>query len=109
MMNDTNKKKSENFCAVRATLDMIGGKWKLPIISQLQQHEHLRFKDLNQKITGITNRMLSKDLKDLEQHALVTRTIYPEVPPRVEYALTEKGRSLRSLIQEIKKWGQEHG
>lgn len=87
---------------------MIGGKWKLPIIAMLQDGT-FRFKELLTAIDGITGRMLSKDLKDLEAHGLLTRTVYPEVPPRVEYALTDKGQSLKELVQAIKAWGEKHG
>ena len=101
------KKNRNKFCAVLDTLDIIGGKWKLPIISQLQDGTK-RFKELEHGIEGITARMLSKDLKELEAYKIVNRKIYAEVPPRVEYSLTNKGKSLKSLILEIKNWGNQY-
>lgn len=101
------KKNRKNFCPVLFTLDLIGGKWKIPIIASLQSGTK-RFKELEQSIEGITARMLIKELKDLEENNLVVRQAYAEVPPRVEYSLTESGRSLRHLVSEIKKWGNTH-
>jgi DNA-binding HxlR family transcriptional regulator len=98
------KKNRKNSCPVIHTLDLIGGKWKLPIISQLQNGTR-RFSELEKGIEGITARMLIKELKDLEENGLVHRKVYAEVPPRVEYSLTDTGRTLKGLIIEIKKWG----
>ena len=99
------KKNRKNFCPVFHTLDLIGGKWKIPIISHLQNGGTLRFKELENRIEGITSRMLVKELRHLEEHKLVERKIYAEIPPKVEYSLTDAGRSLKHLISEIKKWG----
>ena len=101
------KKNRKNFCPVLFTIDLIGGKWKIPIIAQLQTGTK-RFKELEKGIEGITARMLIKELKDLEENNLVTRKVYAEVPPKVEYTLTESGRNLKPLIGEIKKWGNKH-
>jgi DNA-binding HxlR family transcriptional regulator len=101
------KKNRENFCPVLHTIDVIGGKWKLPIIAQLNTGTK-RFKELEKGIEGITARMLIKELRDLEKNKLVRREVFAEVPPRVEYTLTESGRSLKPLISEIKKWGNLH-
>jgi DNA-binding HxlR family transcriptional regulator len=101
------KKNRNNFCAVLFTLDLIGGKWKIPIIAQLLSGTK-RFKELERGIEGITARMLVKELKDLEAFNLVTRQVFAEVPPKVEYTLTPSGKNLKQLIAEIKKWGNAH-
>lgn len=103
----TSKKIRKNFCPVRYTLDLIGGKWKIPIIAQLQSGTK-RFKDLLSAIEGITPRMLAKELKDLEANQLITRKVYAEVPPKVEYTITESGKLLKPVVAEIKKWGNQH-
>lgn len=102
------KKDRKKFCPVFHTLDLIGGKWKIPIISHLQSGGTLRFKELENRIEGITSRMLVKELRHLEEHKLVERKIYAEIPPKVEYTLTEAGQSLKHLISEIKKWGNSN-
>jgi DNA-binding HxlR family transcriptional regulator len=101
------KKNRKNFCPVLFTLDLIGGKWKIPIIAQLQVGTK-RFKELEKGIEGITARMLIKELKDLEENNLVLRQVYAQVPPKVEYSLTQSGKNLKPLIGEIKKWGNSH-
>jgi len=101
------KKNRNNFCPVLFTLDLIGGKWKIPIIAQLQSGTK-RFNELQKGIEGITARMLVKELKDLEVNSLVTRQVFAEVPPKVEYTLTQSGKNLKPLIGEIKKWGNSH-
>lgn len=101
------KKNRKNFCPVLYTLDLIGGKWKIPIIAQLMGGTK-RFKEIEKSIEGITARMLIKELKDLEENQLVIRKVYAEVPPKVEYSLTESGKNLKALIAEINKWGNTH-
>ena len=103
----TMKKNRKNFCPVQYTLDLIGGKWKLPIIATLESGTK-RFKELERNIEGITARMLVKELKDLEENGLVTRQVFAEVPPKVEYTLTDSARNLKPLVAEIKKWGNKH-
>lgn len=103
----TSKKVRKNFCPVLYTLDLIGGKWKIPIIAQLQSGTK-RFKDLLTGIEGITPRMLVKELKDLEANNLISRKVYAEVPPKVEYTITESGKRLKPVVAEIKKWGNQH-
>ena len=79
------KKFRENFCPILHTLDVIGGKWKLPLIAKLCTLGTMRFKELERSIEGITPRMLAKELQELERKGLVTRSVFAEVPPRVEY------------------------
>jgi DNA-binding HxlR family transcriptional regulator len=94
-------------CPVEVTLDLIDGKWKGVILYHLQQGR-LRFGELRKRMPGITQRMLTKQLRALEDDALVTRTVFAEVPPRVEYELSELGLMLRPVIDALKKWGDEH-
>lgn len=101
------KKKYGHGCPVRHTLDLIGGKWKLPIISLLSQGT-LRFTEIERALTGISARMLIKELKELESHALLTRTVFAAVPLRVEYTLTDAGHSLGPMLGVMHEWGSQH-
>jgi len=94
-------------CAVEVTLGLIDGKWKGVILFHLQEGL-LRFGELRLKMPGITQRMLTKQLRALEEDGLITRTVYPEVPPRVEYALSQTGQRLRPVIDALRAWGIEH-
>ncbi|MEM7800837.1 MAG: helix-turn-helix domain-containing protein [Chloroflexota bacterium] len=92
---------------VRDVIDLIGGKWKLPIIIALSFGNH-RFKELERQLERISPRMLSKELKDLEANGLVKRTVYDTTPVTVEYSLTEYSRSLDSVINVMREWGLAH-
>jgi len=92
---------------VRDALDFLSGKWKLPIIISLS-FGNKRFKELSADVQGITDKMLSKELRDLEQNQLVKRTVYDSVPVRVEYSLTDYGSSLDKVIVELRSWGVQH-
>jgi len=92
-------------CPVAATLDLIDGKWKGVILYHLLGGPK-RFNQLKRELTTITQRMLTKQLRELEEAGLISRTIYPQVPPRVDYALTEEGRSLEPVILALKQWGE---
>jgi DNA-binding HxlR family transcriptional regulator len=94
-------------CHVEVTLDLIDGKWKGVILYHLQDGR-LRFGELRKKMPGITQRMLTKQLRALEEDDLVIRTVFAEVPPRVEYALSDTGLRLRPVIDALKRWGEEH-
>ena len=94
-------------CPVEATLDLIDGKWKGVILFHLQSGR-LRFGELRRKMPGITQRMLTKQLRALEEDGLVRREVFAEVPPRVEYELSEMGESLRPVIDALKRWAEEH-
>ncbi len=94
-------------CAVEATLDLIDGKWKGVILYHLQTGTQ-RFGELRKRMPGITQRMLTKQLRALEEDNLVVRTVYAEVPPRVEYRLSEVGESLRPVIDILKLWGETY-
>lgn len=91
-------------CPVEATLDVIGGKWKGVILYNLA--ETRRFNELQRLIPGVNRRMLTLQLRELEHDGLVYREVYREVPPKVEYSLTEFGRTLSPLILQMRDWGQ---
>jgi DNA-binding HxlR family transcriptional regulator len=94
-------------CPVEATLELIGGKWKGIVLYYLLDGR-LRFSELKREIGCVTQRMLTKQLRELEADGLLTRTVHAEVPPRVEYELTEAGESLRPILGYLKDWGEEH-
>jgi DNA-binding HxlR family transcriptional regulator len=94
-------------CAVEATLDLIDGKWKGVILFHLQGGTQ-RFGELRKRMPGITQRMLTKQLRALEDDNLIIRKVYAEVPPRVEYRLSEIGESLRPVIDTLRAWGESH-
>jgi DNA-binding HxlR family transcriptional regulator len=89
-------------------LAVLTGKWKGEILWQLVQRKH-RFGELRQSIPGVTQHMLTTQLRDLEANGLVKRTVYPEVPPRVEYEITASALALKPVFDELFRWSQEHG
>lgn len=96
-------------CVVDAALDLIGGKWKGVIIYKLLAvGDGLRFNALRRAVGDITQRMLTKQLRELEDAGLVSRTVYAEVPPRVEYRLTAAGADLAPVVVALKAWGERH-
>jgi DNA-binding HxlR family transcriptional regulator len=92
---------------VRDALDILSGKWKLPIIIALS-FGNRRFSQLAKQIPGITDKMLSKELRDLEMNELVKRTVYDTLPVIVEYSMTPYGKTLENLIEELQAWGLQH-
>lgn len=97
----------EEILALHATLGILSGKWKMQIIALLC-HGEFRYSELKAAMPKITPRMLSKELKDLEQHRLITRTVYDTTPVQVTYQLAEYGESLVPIIIEMTKWGLAH-
>ena len=95
---------SKSGCAVEVTLSVMGGTWK-PIILFHLLHGKKRFSELSRNIGGITQRMLTLQLRELEDAGIVVRTVYAEVPPRVDYELTELGRSLQPVLIAMRNWG----
>ncbi|MFJ8696864.1 winged helix-turn-helix transcriptional regulator [Streptomyces roseolilacinus] len=93
------------YCAIEFTMEVLGGRWKLAILKQLVPGTR-RFGELRRAMPTITQRMLTRQLRELEADGLVTRTVFREVPPRVEYTLTDVGRSLDSLTDQLDKWGR---
>lgn len=91
-------------CAVEVTLSVIGGKWKLLVLGHLNRGVS-RFGQLRRAIPGITQTMLTQQLRELEEDGIVSRVIFPEIPPRVEYTVTEFGKTLDSVIAAMETWG----
>jgi DNA-binding HxlR family transcriptional regulator len=94
-------------CPVEAAVDVFGGKWKALILWWLQQRTW-RFAELRRQIPGITEKMLTQQLRELERDGIVDRRVYPTVPPKVEYSLTAYGRSLKRALRAICDWGRNH-
>lgn len=94
-------------CPTRRALDRIGDKWSVLIVNLLQKRT-MRFAELRRAIDGISQKMLTQTLRSLERDGLVKRTVYPEVPPRVEYRLTPVGRTLIEPISSVVRWTEEH-
>ncbi len=95
-------------CPVRYSLDIVGGKWKLPILCMLASGEPTRYSAIKRKLGDVTNMMLSQSLKELEATGMVYREQYNEVPPRVEYTLTEKGTSMVPILVQLGAWGMQN-
>ncbi|MBG9930899.1 hypothetical protein ABD94_07900 [Bacillus aryabhattai] len=87
---------------------MVGGKYKLVILYQLATHEVRRFNELRRELPNITPRTLTRQLRELESDGLINRQVYPEIPPKVEYSLSETGKSLNSILLQIENWGLKH-
>lgn len=94
-------------CPVATTVQLIGNKWKLLIIRNLLQRPW-RFNELQRNLEGISQKVLTDSLRSMEADGIITRTVYPEVPPRVEYALSELGESLKPVLDAMKAWGEDY-
>lgn len=119
MKNDTNidnqevgsEKKmvfDEKSCPVTATMQVLGGKWKAILINAIYHTSPARFGELKRSIKGITQSMLTQQLRELEDDGIISRKIYAEIPPKVEYTLTEFGLTLSPIMQSMAKWGEEY-
>ncbi len=97
----------ENVCPIIYALGIIGGKWKLPILWHLADQKTVRYNELKRSVKGVTNMMLTKCLKELEKNGLVLRVQHQEIPPRVEYSLTERGARLLPALRKLHSWGEE--
>lgn len=95
--------------AMTDILNRIGDKWTVMVVGILSRNGVMRFNELKRTINGVSQRMLTLTLRNLERDGLVTRTIYPEIPPRVEYGLTELGRTLKKPIDSLWAWSEVHG
>jgi DNA-binding HxlR family transcriptional regulator len=102
-----NKTHGAEECPITATIGVIGGKWKPPIIWLLLKGP-MRFGELHKTMPAMALKVLSRQLRELEADGIVTRKAYPEVPPRVEYALTPRGESLRGIMLQLSDWSREH-
>ncbi len=94
-------------CPVATTVSLIGSKWKILIIRNLLVRPW-RFNELKKDLEGISQKVLTDSLRSMEEDGIITRTIYPEVPPRVEYALSELGESMRPILDAMEAWGTEY-
>ena len=98
---------SKSGCAVEVTLSVMGGTWK-PIVLFHLLHGTKRFSELSRAIPNVTQRMLTLQLRELEEAGIVARTVYAEVPPRVDYALTDMGRSRKPVLIAMRDWGMDY-
>lgn len=105
--NSLNETRLNLLCGMSHALSVIGGRWKPSILFSLTEGRK-RYNELRKDIPGISERMLVAQLRELEGDGLVERTVFPEVPPRVEYALTDFGRSTEPMLREISAWGARH-
>lgn len=95
-------------CPSRDLLDRIGDKWSVLLLGELADGRPHRFAALRDRVQGVSEKMLTQTLRHLEEDGLVSRTVYAEVPPRVEYTLTPLGRTLRSPLAALRRWSVEH-
>ena len=100
-------KNKEYCCPVGAAISEIGGKWK-PLILWALKDGKLRFNEISKELPAITQRMLTKQLRELEKDKLVNRKVYAQVPPKVEYSLTEKGKSVIPILESLCDWGEKY-
>lgn len=101
------KKEELPACPVATTVQMIGSKWKLLILRNLLNRPW-RFNELKKDLDGISQKVLTDSLRSMEKDGLITRTVYPEVPPHVEYALSDLGESMRPIIKAMERWGMDY-
>jgi len=99
--------KMKYHCPVEAAIDVLGGKWK-PLILWSLRYGTLRFSQIEDELPEITQKMLTKQLRELERDGLVTRKVYAQVPPKVEYSLTKPGEALMPIMDMLCAWGREH-
>ena len=104
-MSDTTNKFTD--CPLEYTTNLLGGKWKIKLIWTIYEAGHIRFNELKRELNGITDLMLTKILKELASEDIVHRQQYNEIPPRVEYSLTENGLKLINALSEIRKWTKD--
>ncbi|WP_085521484.1 winged helix-turn-helix transcriptional regulator [Tuberibacillus sp. Marseille-P3662] len=95
-------------CRVENALGILVGKWKPIILLHLLQEGTKRFSELKRSMPGITQRMLTKQLRELEDEDIIERVVYPQVPPKVEYSISEYGRSLEPILEAMHEWGTKH-
>ena len=94
-------------CPVATTVQLIGSKWKLLILRNLLERPW-RFNELKRSLDGISQKVLTDSLRSMEEDGLITRTVFPEVPPRVEYALSDLGETMRPILDAMKGWGEDY-
>ncbi|WP_102028863.1 winged helix-turn-helix transcriptional regulator [Salirhabdus sp. Marseille-P4669] len=97
-----------DLCKVEDALGILVGKWKPIILLHLLKEGTQRFSELRRSMPGITQKMLTKQLRELEEEDIVERTVYPQVPPKVEYSITEYGKTLEPILRSMHEWGTKH-
>jgi len=95
-------------CPIEETVNLIGHKWKVLILRNLHNSGTQRFSELSNEINGVSQKMLTQQLRQMEADGLIIRKVYPEVPPRVEYSLSELGESLKPVLDSMNVWGQNY-
>lgn len=104
-----NKVSCSNYqCEIELTLEILSGKWKALLIWNLHLHEVIRYNEFRRLIPSITQKMLTQQLKELEKYGIISRKVYPSVPPMVEYTLTEIGEELIPIMESMDLWGKEY-
>lgn len=93
-------------CPIENTMDLIAGKWKLIILWHLAKDEILRYSEIKKVVPSITHKMLSQQLKELEAAGFINRKVYPTIPPKVEYSLTDLGKSFLPILNSLSEWGE---
>ena len=101
-------KKTSYNCGFELTLELVGGKWKGLILWKLQEKGVLRYGELSREVKGITQKMLTQQLKEMEENNLIIRTVYSQIPPKVEYSLSEYGKELGNIFIAMKDWGVKY-
>jgi DNA-binding HxlR family transcriptional regulator len=102
-----NNDELQDFCPVATTVNLIGGKWKLLIMRNLLSRPW-RFNELQKSLDGISQKVLTDSLRAMEKDGIIIRTVYAEVPPRVEYSLSELGESMRPILEAMQEWGTKY-
>lgn len=105
--NALNEKLLNDSCGMAYALGIVGGRWKPAILCRLN-HTTMRYGELKKSIAGISERMLVAQLRELEEDKIIERIVYPEVPPRVEYRMTEMGRTMSPMLEAMSNWGNMH-
>ncbi|MGH7873420.1 MAG: winged helix-turn-helix transcriptional regulator [Candidatus Binatia bacterium] len=100
-------KAKENRCPAEFTLTLIGGRWKIPLLYHLESGAR-RFSELARGLKGVSQKVLTQQLREMERDGLVARKVYAQVPPRVDYSLTDLGLSLRPVVEAMCQWGEAH-
>ena len=103
---DAQKRKSPHCCPAHRTIEVLNGQWKVPIVWKLADVGTLRFSQLRDALPGITQKVLTQQLRELEADGVVRRKVYPQVPPKVEYSLTGMGKTLAPVIDAMCAWGK---
>ena len=99
---------SKNTCRMNLGINILSGKWKLQIIWNIQKNKVVRFNELQRMLGDITTKTLTSQLRELEENQIIKRTVFPEVPPRVEYSLTEIGESIEPILNSLCDWGKAY-